>query len=76
MSQLQIDVGLNNQASDDYGNNKLYGLYRSSDEGVIFRDDDYSTKTYNASSFAGIQKLLNMNEAAFDPANNLLPSLG
>lgn len=29
-----------------------------------------------ASSFAGMQKLLNMNEAAFDPQNDLLPSLG
>ena len=63
-------------ASEDYGNSKLYGLYRSRDEKVIFKDDDYSMRVYNASSFAGIQKLLNMNEAAFDPNNNLLPSLG
>ena len=27
-------------------------------------------------SFGGVQKLLNMNEAAFDPHNDLLPSLG
>ena len=43
---------------------------------MIFKDDERDTRAYQASSFGGIQKLLNMNEAAFDPTNDLLPSLG
>ena len=76
LNQLQIEVGLHGQAAEEYGNSKLYGLYRSRDDQVIFKDDDYDKRSYQASSFAGIQKLLNLNEAAFDPANDLLPSLG
>ena len=76
INQLQIEVGMNNIASEDYGNSKLYGLYRSRDDQVIFKDDEHDNRAYQASSFAGIQKLLNLNEAAFDPTNDMLPSLG
>ena len=67
---------MNNVASEDYGNSKLYGLYRSRDDQVIFDNDQYDARAYQAASFAGMQKLLNLNEAAFDPENDLLPSLG
>ena len=63
-------------ATEDYGNSKLYGLYRSRDDQVVFKDDEHDQRAYQASSFGGIQKLLNLNEAAFDPKNDLLPSLG
>ena len=76
LAQLQIEVGMNGIADEDYGNSKLYGLYRSRDDQVIFGDDEHDTRAYQASSFAGIQKLLNLNEAAFDPKNDMLPSLG
>lgn len=71
-----MEVGHDNVASEDYGNSKLYGLYRSIDDHIVFQDDDHASRAYHASTFAGIQKLLNLNESAFDPESNLLPSLG
>ncbi len=76
MQKLQIDVGSDNVASEDFGNNKLYGLYRSSNDKIIFHNDQQESTVYQASTFAGIQKLLNLNESAFDPESDLLPSLG
>lgn len=76
MQQLMVEEGSDNVASEDYGNSKLYGLYRSRDDEVVFKNDDMVKRAYQASTFAGIQKLLNLNESAFDPESDLLPSLG
>lgn len=32
LTQLQIEVGMNAVAQEDFGNSKLYGLYRSRDD--------------------------------------------
>ena len=71
-----VEEGSDNVASEDYGNSKLYGLYRSRDDEVVFKNDEMVKRAYQASTFAGMQKLLNLNESAFDPESDLLPSLG
>ena len=43
---------------------------------MIFKDDPKELRTYHSCSYGYIQKLLNFNEAAVDPTNDLLPSLG
>ena len=76
LTQLQDEVGLNSVASEEYTNSKLFGLYRSRDDAIIFKDDRVDKRAYQTQTFAGLQKMLNMNEAAFDPDDNMLPSLG
>lgn len=46
LNQLQIDLGVNSTATEEYGNSKLYGLYRSRDDQVIFKDDEHDTRAY------------------------------
>ena len=48
-------------------NSKLYGLYRCRGDNIIYKDDQIETAAYMACAYGGIQKLLNLNEAAFDP---------
>ena len=76
IQKLQEEVGLNSAAPEEYCNSKLFGLYRSRDDAVIFKNDRIDRRAYQTQTFASLQKMLNMNEAAFDPEDNMIPSLG
>lgn len=76
IQKLQEEVGLNGVAPEEYCNSKLFGLYRSRDDAVIFKNDRIDRRAYQTQTFASLQKMLNMNEAAFDPEDNMIPSLG
>jgi len=46
LTQLQDEVGLNSVANEEYTNNKLFGLYRSRDDAIIFKNDRVDRRAY------------------------------
>ena len=46
LEKLQDEVGLNSVAPEEYCNSKLFGLYRSRDDAIIFKNDRIDRRAY------------------------------
>ena len=70
MKSYPKDVG-------QYDRVKLFGLYKSYEDRILFEGSTRQSLKYVQSyQYGGLQKLLNINEAAFETDNDLLGSLG
>ena len=46
IDKLQEEVGMHSAAPEEYCNSKLFGLYRSRDDAIIFKNDRIDRRAY------------------------------
>ena len=76
LHRLRSKLGPDVEAPETFDSSKLYGLYRSRENQIVFKHDNTDKAEHMACAYGGLQKLLNMNEAALDITSDLQPSLG